>query len=124
MIALLVAAAFLPGFNRTPSLEPAASFVAGKPVAVYCAKSTPAWQAFLAENYPAGTVADGSSVPGSSTMRLSFAACSYLRPATRAALAPTIGLAASTLTLTHEAIHLSGVKDEAVTDCDAVHRMP
>lgn len=124
-LALVLALAFPPaGFYEAKVLEPAASYVAGKPAIVYCAATAGAWATFLVETGRAGQDANGSAVVGSSEAKLSYAACSYLRVAARFPLPPSLGFAASVLTLTHESIHLRGERDEGVTDCAAVHEMP
>lgn len=102
------------GFTSAPRLAPAASFVAGKPIAVYCAKTQYDWQ-----QYGATSREKGLAVPGSSEIKLAPDVCRYLR-------APKVqdGFAGSLLVLVHEAIHARGTKDEGVTDCAAVHEMP
>ena len=102
------------GFYKSVVLAPAASFVAGKPVTVYCANSEYDWQQY------GGTGSEhGLAVPGSSVIKLDPDVCRLLR-------ATTIkdGFGASLLVLVHESIHARGEKEEGVTDCSAVHEMP
>lgn len=107
------------GFYEARVLEPAAAFVAGKPVKVWCAKSQAVW-----DSYAEGRVTHGLTTGGSSLTHLDVVTCFNARarllggPIFNAGLAPAIEL------LTHEAIHMRGERDEGVTDCAAVHEMP
>ena len=123
MHALLLAAAIAtPGFHEAKALEPAASFVAGKPVQVMCANSDASWHDFTTSHYGANVIIDlqGSAEVRGSQLWLSPIACRYLNYGASAPL-PTLNypsLAPSINTLTHEAIHLRGESDEGVTECD------
>lgn len=110
-----VAAATPAGFYKSVVLAPAASFVAGKPITVYCANSAYDWQ-----QYGATTHEFGLAVPGSSEIKLAPDVCRYLR----ATIVNPNGFGSSLLVLVHESIHARGEKDEGVTDCAAVHEMP
>lgn len=117
------------GFYEAKVLEPAASFVAGKPVVVYCAQTEAGWRAFLDATGRAGIDATGSgvvgsAVVGSSELQLAPEVCAWLRLALRQQLPATVGVAASIQAFTHEAIHDRGERDEGVTDCAAMHEMP
>jgi hypothetical protein len=117
-----------PGFHEAKPLEPAASFVAGKPAIVWCANSESSWRAFLTDRYSSGASTD---VQGSADIAqgkfwlspivcktLGFAAISAQDAIHYPSLAPSVAV------LTHESIHLRGETDEGVTDCDAMHEMP
>lgn len=114
------------GFYEAKVLEPAASYVAKKPVAVWCALSPGAWAAHEVERGLNGE-ADGSAPVGGTEVFLSQNVCPLLRQARRLGppslfnLPPT---AESIELLTHESIHARGERDEGVTDCAAMHEMP
>lgn len=109
-----------PGFYEAKRLEPAASFVAGKPVQVWCALDETAWHVFA----PAGTE-HGLATPGGAAMYLDTPGCPPLRRAlVRSTDVHQPMLAATIAILTHEAIHLRGESDEGVTECAAMHEMP
>lgn len=103
------------GFYESFKLEPAASFVAGKPVKVWCATSQYQWQ-----QYGGDSEEYGLTRPGSGEVKLAPDVCRYLK----AKVVTPSGFGASLLVLTHEAIHARGEPDEGVTDCAAVHEMP
>lgn len=107
------------GFYEAKVLEPAASFVARKPVRVWCASTDAAWVKYAAEYLPT----HGLTYPGSSVIRLDWTICTIMREQLRYANQPDASLAPSVETLTHEAIHARGEADEGVTDCAAVHEM-
>lgn len=111
------------GFYESRVLEPAASYVAKKPVKVWCAKTTAAWRAWsVAVDLTDG--ANGSAAVGGTAMHLSHAACPSLRGAAIGIPQYSPTLSATIGGLTHEAIHLRGERDEGVTDCAAMHEMP
>jgi hypothetical protein len=110
-------------FSEAKTLEPAAAYVAKKPVKVWCATSDQAWHNFMVSTYGSDDGANGSSVPGSSELKLSNLVCSTLNRARQLPLSPDITTAASVEVLTHESIHLRGEKDEGITDCNAMHEM-
>jgi len=112
------------GFSLSPRLAPAASFVAGKPVKVWCASSQYNWEQFLAATGRAGIEANGSAIPGSSEIKLSPTVCQNLRLQLAGKPVRYIALGPSILGLVHEAIHDRGESNEGVTDCAAVHEMP
>lgn len=103
------------GFYESLRLEPAASFVAGKPVKVWCANSQADWV-----QYGGRDESFGLAIPGGNIVNLAPVVCRYLR----AKIITPNGLGASLLVLTHESIHARGETDEGVTDCAAVHEMP
>lgn len=116
-VALTAAAQAAPpaGFYESFKLEPAASFVAGKPVKVWCATSQYDWL-----QYGAKGGEQGLTTPGSSEVKIAPDVCRYLR----AAKVNPDGFGASLLVLVHESIHARGERDEGITDCSAVHEMP
>jgi hypothetical protein len=103
------------GFREAPKLEPAASYVAGKPVSVYCGK------------LPSRGVVDGDglAVIGGDRIYISSFGCYLLE---HRAADPGFDLndavAHYLLTLAHEAIHTTGEADESVTDCTALKYLP
>lgn len=95
------------------SLEPAASFVAKKPVMVWCSPLT------------SKTGEHGLATAGDTALFLDKPACDALL----AGLAPRSSVYLPTLAsviaiLVHEAIHLRGETDEGVTECAAMHETP
>lgn len=120
----LCGAASAGGFTRARTLEPAASFVARKPVTVWCAKSPASWRAYVNATNGPESQAHGLSVPGSSVMHLDPALCLPLLAQLKRQYVYPPALPVVIHGLTHEAIHLRGETDEGVTDCDAMHEMP
>lgn len=116
------AAAAPDGFYASPRLAPAASFVAGKPVKVWCAKTEDVWRETMDAN--GGGEANGLAVVGSDEMRLSPVICLSLQMKLGGRIVPLNSFAPSLLGLVHEAIHDRGSFDEGKTDCAAVHEMP
>lgn len=112
------------GFYEAWVLEPAASFVARKPITVWCAKTTASWRRYLTATSGTTSEAHGLAVPGSDRMHLDFAACSPLKAAWRGERVYVPTLSDVLAILTHEAIHLRGEVDEGVTDCAAMHEVP
>jgi hypothetical protein len=112
------------GFREAVKLEPAASFVAGKPVQVACAKGGLEWVQFIRPLY--GNVnPGGATAPGSTLIHLSPTVCRYLEAQLRKPTKkPGEAFAGSLLTIVHEAIHARGERDEGTTDCAAVHESP
>lgn len=110
------------GFTEGLRLEPAASFVAGKPVRVYCAVNEDVWFASLAEWGVHGTAVT-LTIGGDETY-LSPERCRPLRLRLNRRGVDTYDLAAALLTLTHESVHLSGERDESATDCRALALVP
>lgn len=123
MLASLVVAAVIaapPGFFPAPKLQPAASSVAGKPVKVWCAKNGAIWHA-VASPDATGYV----PIVGGHEMWLSNLACANLHAWLNGKNPPNSeAVAGSMLTLGHEAEHLRGERDEAMTDCAALRAMP
>jgi hypothetical protein len=112
-------------FVRAPILEPVASYVAKKPVSVWCARSDTAWVAGLA------SVGLPASAHGTSNVRrreiwLEKVICDNLAIAIRTAVPPSGygALAPSILVFVHEAVHLRGVLGEGKADCTATRELP
>ena len=128
MIATLLAAAALTlpsGFYEAKALEPAASYVAGKPAHIYCALTAPSWN-----DYSQATgAADGANaltptVGGAESM-IRGDVCADLRAQlAHPGKASTFGFASALLILVHESIHQRGSADEGQTECAAIHEMP
>jgi hypothetical protein len=111
------------GFVETVRLEPAASFVARRPVVVNCATTHEVWLAYAASfGFNGDSV--GITIPGSSETALSDAMCRSLQVVNRTRAPRLYPLAAAVETLVHESIHMRGERDEGVTDCAAMHEMP
>jgi hypothetical protein len=111
------------GFYEARVLEPAASYVARKPITVWCAPTTAVWQSWSAE----ATLVDGangSAAVGGSDIHLSHDVCPSLRGAIAGVPQYVPTLSATIEVLTHESIHARGTRDEGITDCDSMHEMP
>lgn len=108
-------------------LEPAASWVAGKPVAVMCGQDASGWRSLQEEflRHDDGTVdqALGFAGAGSAVIYLSPQTCLSLEGHDRGIEAPFARFSTSLRVLTHEAIHARGETDEGVTDCLALRQM-
>jgi hypothetical protein len=125
LFAAVVVLAVPPGFTEAKGLEPAASFVAKKPVAVYCARTTLAWQRLVAANAaPDGAIGLTLPAAGGDAIALVRAACDNLEQQLQLLGPAAAQLAPSLQALTHEAIHARGDADEGRTDCAAVHEAP
>lgn len=124
--AALVAAptAVAGGFYEAKVLEPAASYVAKKPVKVWCAKTDAAWQAYLVATYGVVGTEHGSAPFGGAAIYLDTEECPPIRQALAGQSVYPPTLAATIEILTHESIHARGERDEGVTDCAAMHEMP
>lgn len=122
-VAAIAIAAAPSGFTEAKTLEPAASFVAGKAAAVYCPASSYEWSAYVSR-YTSAVGVNGLTVPGSSETMLSPAVCSTLVDRLRRRWTDSYDLAAYILTLVHEAVHERGSVDEGQTECAAMHEMP
>jgi hypothetical protein len=112
VVALVIAAPALAA-SEAPSLEPAASWVAGKPVKVFCSQEH------------AGAGWTGWTIPGSSSVYVDDGVCVVLLSRLARTDDVTVyTLAESLETLAHEAMHASGLADESATDCAALKRLP
>lgn len=109
------------GFVRAKPLETAASYVAKKPVKVWCAKTQTAWNSFMAARFDAAETHGWTPYAGANQTYIDAEGCEILTDAKYETLG-RIGVAAEILT--HESIHMRGEADEGVTDCDAMHEVP
>lgn len=109
------------GFVRAKPLEPAASYVARKPVKVWCAKTDTAWRTFLTARYDTVETHGWTAQAGANQTYIDSDACLILLDVKTETLA-RIGAAAEILT--HESIHMRGEANEGITDCDAMHETP
>lgn len=96
-------------------LEPVASWLAGKPVAVYCG-------GVYVGN---GVEADGS-VPavGADSMNVTVAICRHLEGWFHGRTPLAGDFADGLLTIAHEAMHLRGIANEHDADCAALPKIP
>lgn len=115
MLALVLGA--YPGTHEEPRLEAAASYVAGKPVSVWCADSREAWTALVVP-FGGSPNANGFSFVGGTEAYFSVPVCDELLEW------PRTSLGRGVLTLSHEATHLRGVRDESATECAALAFVP
>lgn len=127
-VALLVVPVAQADVSRVSSrLEPAASYVAGKPVTVLCGTDATGWRA-LQDEYlrrADGTIDQAlgfAAVPGN-VIYLSPQTCLSLEGHDRGVEAPFVRFSIALRVLVHEAIHSRGELDEAVTDCLAFRQM-
>lgn len=129
MLVALVAAATLfvapPGFTEAKVLEPAASYVAGKPVHVYCARTDLDLREYTQQMYGGNPGYEvGLALPGQNAALLGQSQCYPLIDQLHKRKDDRYDLAESILTLVHESVHLRGVTDEGQTECSAMHEMP
>jgi hypothetical protein len=104
-----------PGFAEAPPLERAASYMAGRPVQVWCAVDLNVWRATDLDR--AG--APGYAIPAYGQTFLRPSVCkALLRPPTAA-----LSFGSALLVLVHEATHLTGLLDEYKTECVARKRL-
>ena len=129
MLVALVAAAVLsgapPNFTEAKVLEPAASYVAGKPVSVYCARTDLDLREYAQSAY--GLAANfelGFAVVGSDSIYLGQSVCWPLLDFLKHRKVTYAEVASALQALVHEAIHARGERDEGVTECDAMHETP
>lgn len=110
------------GFVMSARLSAPASFVAGKPVSVYCA---PTQAAIVAVSV--GAVSDALGVTpaiGAPVAYLSPQVCSFLNNWLSGKKPSNLyGLAGSIETLAHESEHMRGIRDETDADCAALRAM-
>jgi hypothetical protein len=116
-----MARAALPGVHQETKLEAAASFVAGKPVSVYCGDDAAGWANAIAAafaGFPSPGPLGGFAIYRENTEYLSPRNCGgVLESASRASPA---AFGPALFALIHEAVHLSGVTDEWAADCTAL----
>ena len=116
------------GFYEIPTLSARAAWVAQKPVQAFCATSDSVWQAYIASigGLPSGVTSVFGYTPtvGGDSTYLAPATCATitLRLQKRRVSLPTLGAALDVVT--HESLHMRGLTDEGVTECDAIHTLP
>ncbi len=124
VLGLLLAMAFVSTAHASnvvqPSLDAAASRIAGKPVTVHCENDAAQWAAMVADSHPG---IDPRRISGFT--RMISTTIIYIDPRSCAAVSSpesvlSFELAYGFLTLAHEAVHQSGVRDETETDCQAL----
>ena len=111
-------AANVPGVHEEPRLEAAASFVAAKPVTVWCGNDADGWQQAVAS---VGISTDplGFAVIAEGGAYLAPKVCDTALGWLRGSVVP-MDFGDALLSIAHEAVHLSGVRDEWATDCTAL----
>lgn len=122
-VAASTVAAAPAGFYEAVKLEPAASFVAAKPVKIWCATSSAAFAAAAEASSIRSDVVGFASVGGTEAF-FAGRACANLTAYLNKRPVVMDDYAVSLVILAHEATHLSGVRDESETDCAALHAMP
>jgi hypothetical protein len=114
------------GFYEAVKLEPAASYVATKPVQVRCTSDIGYWLIYARE----ATQRQAFDPEGFADIPNGIA---YLSPDVCTALlrklahksASIADMAIGLMTLTHEATHLgTGSRDEGLVECSAIHTLP
>lgn len=127
MIAAVVTAVALtlPGtFHEAKRLEPAASYVAGKPVKVYCARTDLDLREYTQQLYGGKWFNDtGLALIPDGIALLGQSVCDPLLSELRIGKY-NADFAEAIDALVHEAVHLRGVTDEGQTECTAVHNVP
>lgn len=91
-----------------------------------CATSTTAWENVKATEGVAGNDIWGVTDFPTGTIYLHPNGCRILRLVVKGTPSkdPLILKAGFALTLVHESIHASGIRDEGITECDAIHQLP
>lgn len=109
------------GVHQEQRLEPPASWIAEKPVTVYCGDDVAAWPQVVARLAPnlRPTVGAFASAVGGDEEYLAPQFCNALLAWPHAWL-NSYALGGPLLTLIHEAVHLRGIRDESLTDCTAL----
>lgn len=109
-VAALVLAGAPAGFREAPALEPAASFLAGKPVGVWCGVTR------LGERYPIGYARSG----GDAVFVMPSLVCAPLERLRADVPVPSDDAGYALSVLLHEAAHARGIADERAADCAAL----
>lgn len=110
--ALAAVALLVPGsFREATALEPAASYVAGKPVKVWCGVTR------IGDVYEGGYT---DSVGGNNIFLSPTLYCAPLEKLLSHRFVMSRDAGPAVLALVHEGIHARGVADESVTDCAAL----
>ena len=112
------------GFYESARLEPAASWVAGKKVVVWCAKTTAAFAAAEAERNGNPESAGFPDAIGGSAASFPGVVCADMLAWLNHRHVDDYLFAGAALGLAHEASHLAGLSDEGATDCRALAKLP
>jgi hypothetical protein len=117
-----VAMADVPGVHEESRLEPIASFVAGKPVKVFCGNDAQGWADAVTSVFHAPiTNVGGFSFIEQGEAYVNPVRCNTVLDFKTAKLSD---LAVALLTVVHESVHVgTGSRDEWATDCTAVSDM-
>jgi hypothetical protein len=119
-----------PGFVANAALSKAETFVAGKPVATYCAPTEAAIAATVDPTLNVeGEAIQGSTVIGSATSYFSPTVCNFTRLWLNGRLVTRkpvnlLTVAMAVLTVAHEGELAKGVSDETDADCAALKALP
>jgi hypothetical protein len=130
MLAVFIASVLLAapsGFTENATLNARASWVAQKPVTVYCANSDADWQAFVVSSGDTAAATDAHGVTpvvGSNETYIDSEGCAMLFARMHGQRVSLPGLGSVLLVLAHESFHLRGESDEGQTECDAIRTLP
>jgi hypothetical protein len=114
------------GFYEAVKLEPAASYVATKPVQVRCTSDIGYWLLYAREatQRQAFDPAGFADIPNGIAYLSPDVCTALLRKLTHKQVS-TADMATGLLTLTHESVHLgTSSRDEAAVECGAIHTVP
>lgn len=117
------------GFLESWRLTPRAVKIAVVPATrVYCATSSGAWESFVREQLRLAewqkATAIGMADPASDEVWLAPQVCRTLENHLRGRKTAPRALARHLFALTHEAMHVRGIRDEHRADCAALKRYP
>ncbi len=125
LLAVSAAQASAPsGFYEARVLEPAASFVAGKPATVWCALTRADYNVWREAQGAGGRDSGAFTYFGQPESWMSTGLCQVLRQRLRGVRVDIYELAGAASALVHESIHMRGVRDEGETECQAMHELP
>lgn len=125
LLGALVLAGSAAAFTRGSVLEPAAAYVAGQPVAVFCASSRAEWEQAKEEHRLAGANAWGFK--DAAGIYIHPNGCRLLRAEAkgRTLTDPLVLQAGFIVTLVHESIHVrQPLWGEGEVECAAMHEAP
>lgn len=114
------------GFTRAAVLEPVVQYVSGKTGDVLCAKTIAVWDAEKATHQLDGAFVWGFTDLPSETVYIHPNGCRVLRAEIKGnkLVAPLTLKAGFVVTLVHESMHVKGIINEGVAECDAMHLAP
>lgn len=120
------------GFTENLTIDARTAWVAGKPVAIFCANDDAAWSDYVAsiggtpENFGNGAASAFGYTPviGGGVAYLAPTTCRVIQARLRKQRVdlPTLGAALDVLAV--EGLHLRGVRDDAETACAAIRTLP